>query len=143
MSVIQVRSPENFSIGHFLLYLFIMYVYVIIRPSFSPPSVSDGSMGFGPSGGGSVPGNHERPFMANVIKKAQKLNAWAVAGVSVSSFVLFLMCIGVPYILLKLKKLARRSSTVGPAVTPPITKRSGKNMGDIFLFFSCPIDLKY
>ncbi|KAJ8616847.1 hypothetical protein MRB53_036219 [Persea americana] len=38
------------------------------------------------------------------------MNAWAVAVVSVSSFVLFSMCIGELYILLKLKKLARRSS---------------------------------
>eukprot|EP00268_Persea_americana_P008723 TRINITY_DN13410_c0_g1_i5.p1 TRINITY_DN13410_c0_g1~~TRINITY_DN13410_c0_g1_i5.p1 ORF type:complete len:752 (+),score=122.32 TRINITY_DN13410_c0_g1_i5:436-2691(+) len=101
----------------------VVYVRYPGLPS-SPPYV--GSMGIGPSGGGSsVPGNHERPFMANVINKGQKMNARTVVLISFSSFVLFLMCVGVLFSLLKFKRLGRPSSTVGPAVTSSITKRSG------------------
>lgn len=104
----------------------------------SPPPLSDGSMGFGPSGGSSMPRNHEHPFMANVSSKAQKMNARAVVIISLSSFVLFLLCIGVLYILLKFKKMARPSAA-GPAVT--FTKRSGKNIYDLFLFIFRLINL--
>ncbi|RWR97280.1 receptor-like serine/threonine-protein kinase ALE2 isoform X2 [Cinnamomum micranthum f. kanehirae] len=101
----------------------VVYVRYPGLPS-SPPYV--GSMGIGPSGGGgSVPGNHERPFMANVINKGQKMNARTVVLISFSSFVLFLMCVGVLCTLLKFKRLGRPASTVGPAVTSSITKRSG------------------
>lgn len=90
----------------------------------SPPSVYGGPMGIGPSSGSSMSGNHERPFVANVISKAQKLNDKTVAVISLSSFVLFLVCIGALVILLKCKKLGRPSSAVGPAITPSLTKRS-------------------
>lgn len=96
----------------------------------SPPYV--GSMGIGPSGdGSSIPGNHERPFMANVLSKGQRMNARTVVLISFCSFILFLMCVGILCTILKFKRLGRPSSTIGPTVASSITKRSGKNMYEL------------
>ncbi|XP_058094950.1 receptor-like serine/threonine-protein kinase ALE2 isoform X2 [Magnolia sinica] len=97
----------------------VIYVHYPGLPS-SPP----GSSGIGPSGISSTRGQ-ERPFMANVLSKAQKTKARTVAIIVLSSFVLFLMCIGSFCILLRCKKLGRPSTAVGPAHTSSITKRSG------------------
>ncbi|KAJ4968186.1 hypothetical protein NE237_014887 [Protea cynaroides] len=67
---------------------------------------------------------HENPIMANFRSKSQKMNVRTVAIIALSAFVLFLVCLGVVSILLKCKKVGKTSS-VRPATTSSITKRSG------------------
>ncbi|XP_042516793.1 receptor-like serine/threonine-protein kinase ALE2 isoform X2 [Macadamia integrifolia] len=71
-------------------------------------------------------GDHENPIMADFRGKSQKMNTRTIAIIALSAFVLFLVCLGMVSILLKCKKVGRTSTSVGPATTSSITKRSGK-----------------
>ncbi|KAL5990292.1 Receptor-like serine/threonine-protein kinase ale2 [Asimina triloba] len=101
----------------------VIYVHYPGLPS-SPPSVYPGTLGIGPSATDAT-GSHERPFSANVLSKSQRMKAKTVTIIAISSFVLFLMCIGAFCILLRCKKLGRSSIAVGPSHGSSINKRSG------------------
>lgn len=99
----------------------VIYVHYPGLPS-SPPSMPGGSSGFGASGTGS----RQYPFTANVPDGiSQKMNSRIIAVTALSSFILILVCFGVVFTIWKWKKLGRPPTTVGPAITPSITKRPG------------------
>ncbi|XP_072995929.1 receptor-like serine/threonine-protein kinase ALE2 isoform X2 [Typha latifolia] len=99
----------------------VVYVHYPGLPS-SPPSISRAPTGFSPGSTGS----NQYPFTADVPNgKSQKLNAWIIAVIAISSFTLILACIGVILFVLKWRKLGRPPNAVSPAITPSNTKRSG------------------
>ncbi|XP_020593291.1 receptor-like serine/threonine-protein kinase ALE2 isoform X2 [Phalaenopsis equestris] len=85
----------------------------------SPPPMPWGSSGINPSG------SQQYPFRANIrASKKQSLNDKIIVLVSLSSFLLISVFIGVGLIILKFKKLDRMPTTTSSAGAP-LTKRSG------------------
>ncbi|KAJ0963670.1 hypothetical protein J5N97_028792 [Dioscorea zingiberensis] len=98
----------------------VIYVHYPGLPS-SPPTLDESSAS-GPAG------SHQYPFTANVPSsmRTQKMNARTIAVIALSAFMLVLVCSGVTCFLLKWRNSSERSATtIGPAFTSPVTKRSG------------------
>ncbi|KAK9146186.1 hypothetical protein Sjap_006089 [Stephania japonica] len=107
----QKKVPINMT-------LFGAYEVVYIRYPGLPSSPSSGSL-MGPSG------SEENPIVANVVKKNHKMNARTISIITLSAFVLLLVCFTAVCILLKCKRQGYPSPAVGPSYTSSITKRSG------------------
>ncbi|XP_074581790.1 receptor-like serine/threonine-protein kinase ALE2 isoform X2 [Curcuma longa] len=110
----QKKVPINMSLfGEYD----VLYVRYPGLPS-PPPS-------FGESLGPSV-GDHQDPLTANIsMHKKQKFNGRIVAIIVLSSFILMLICFGVVCMTLRLKKLGRSSSSVGPTCTSSVIRKTG------------------
>nr|XP_010918962.1 receptor-like serine/threonine-protein kinase ALE2 isoform X1 [Elaeis guineensis] len=93
----------------------VIYVHYPGLPS-SPPPMSEGFLG--PS--------QQYPFMVDVHRgKMQKMNAKTIALISLSSFILVLVCFGLVCIIWKWKKLGRPLTAIGPAIPPLTTRKTG------------------
>lgn len=81
------------------------------------------------SSGISPIGSQLYPFRANVpAGKKQIMNKRIIVLVSLSSFLLISVCVGVVFIILKLKKLEQQPATTARSAVAPLTKRSGMLM---------------
>lgn len=96
----------------------VVYIVYPGMPS-SPPYGS--IIGSGPSQ--SVDGI--LPVSANFVSKNQKMNLRTIIIIALSSFVLLLVLVGAFSVILKWRKSRRPSSSVGPAFTSSLNKRSG------------------
>lgn len=91
----------------------------------SPPS----GIIFGEGPTGSI-GDNQYPFTANFGGKHQKMKPRIILVISLSAFVLLVVCCAAVAVLLKCRNTRRPSNAVGPAFTSSMNKRSG-------MFSSC------
>ena len=91
----------------------------------SPPS----GIIFGEGPTGSI-GDNQYPFTANFGGKHQKMKPRIIIVISLSAFVLLVVCCAAVAVLLKCRNARRPSNAVGPAFTSSMNKRSG-------MFSSC------
>ncbi|WOL05773.1 receptor-like serine/threonine-protein kinase ALE2 [Canna indica] len=86
----------------------------------SPPPSSDESLS--PNGDE----GHQDPITANIsAHKMHKLHGKIIAIIVLSSFILVFICSGLVCLLLRLKKLGRSSSSVGPTLTSSVIRKTG------------------
>ncbi|KAL1539621.1 Receptor-like serine/threonine-protein kinase ale2 [Salvia divinorum] len=88
-----------------------------------PSSPSSGIiLGEGPSG--SI-GGHQYPITADFGGKHKKTNPRIIIAISLSAFVLLVVCCAALAVLLNCRNSRRPSNAVGPSFTPSMNKRSG------------------
>uniref|UniRef100_A0A7N0U929 Protein kinase domain-containing protein n=1 Tax=Kalanchoe fedtschenkoi TaxID=63787 RepID=A0A7N0U929_KALFE len=95
-------------------------VMQISYPGFPSSGSSGGGIGIGPSGNAG-----DLPVTAEFSGKNQRLAHVTVILISLSAFVLFLICIGAIFVVLKWRKSGAPSRAVGPMFPSSITKTSG------------------
>lgn len=96
--------------------------YIFAGLPSSPPSGV--LFGEGPTGS---PGDHQYPITADFVGKNQKMNPRIIIVVTLSAFVLFVVCCAAVAVLLKYRNAHRPSNAVGPVFTPSMNKRMGTN----------------
>ncbi|KAL0437313.1 UNVERIFIED_CONTAM: Receptor-like serine/threonine-protein kinase ALE2 [Sesamum radiatum] len=88
-----------------------------------PPSPPSGIVsGEGPRGS---TGNQQYPISADFVGKKQKMNPRIIFVITLSAFVLLVICFAAIAVLLNCRKAGVPSNAVGPVFTPSINKRSG------------------
>ncbi|XP_042046635.1 receptor-like serine/threonine-protein kinase ALE2 isoform X2 [Salvia splendens] len=97
----------------------VIYIAYPGLPS-SPPS----GIIFGEGPTGSI-GDNQYPFTANFGGKRQKMKPRIIIVISLSAFVLLVVCCAAVAVLLKCRNTRRPSNAVGPAFTSSMNKRSG------------------
>ncbi|KAL9685987.1 hypothetical protein QQ045_023442 [Rhodiola kirilowii] len=95
-------------------------VMQISYPGFPSSGSSGGDIGSGPSGSAG-----DLPVTADFSSKNQGLAHVTVILVSLSAFVLFLICIGAIFVVFKWRKTGAPSRAIGPMFPSSITKTSG------------------